>query len=155
MLSGVNPETVDSEYAKLEGQAQQTVQAIQALAAKLKAAGDAGNMDAREWLLDLKTVALAVQSEQLAAQSLMQAVHDMTVDHLSAPPPPQYQQPQYQPPQPQYQQYQPAYAPQPMYQQVPAQGGGLLGRFMQGGFGRAIMTGAGFAIGDDIINDIF
>jgi hypothetical protein len=33
--------------------------------------------------------------------------------------------------------------------------GGMLQQFLGGGFGRAIMTGAGFGIGDDIINAIF
>jgi hypothetical protein len=50
---------------------------------------------------------------------------------------PQYQQPQYQ---------------QPQYQQG---SGGMLQQFLSGGFGRAIMTGAGFGIGDDIVNKIF
>ena len=40
-------------------------------------------------------------------------------------------------------------------QQQPQQGGGMLQNFLSGGFGRAIMTGAGFGIGDDIINKIF
>jgi len=34
-------------------------------------------------------------------------------------------------------------------------GGGTLQRFLGGGFGRAIATGAGFGIGDDLINKIF
>ncbi len=34
-------------------------------------------------------------------------------------------------------------------------GGGMLQSFLGGGFGRAIVTGAGFGIGDDIINSIF
>jgi hypothetical protein len=51
--------------------------------------------------------------------------------------------------QPQYQQ---AGYQQPQYQQG---SGGMLQNFLSGGFGRAIMTGAGFGIGDDIINKIF
>jgi hypothetical protein len=38
---------------------------------------------------------------------------------------------------------------------VRQQGGGALQRFLGGGFGRAIVTGAGFGIGDDLINKIF
>jgi len=34
-------------------------------------------------------------------------------------------------------------------------GGGMLQSFPGGGFGRAIVSGAGFGIGDDIINKIF
>jgi phage-related minor tail protein len=147
----MNPETVDSEYAKVQQAASQVTQAIQDLAAKLQAAATT-NPDAREWLLDLKSVALQVQQEQLSVQSMLQAVHDFTVDHLA-----QSQQ-AYQQPQPQYaqpSQYQPQYAPQPTYQTMQGGGGGLLSRFMGGGFGRAIATGAGFAIGDDVINNIF
>jgi len=33
--------------------------------------------------------------------------------------------------------------------------GGILGGLMNSGFGRAIVTGAGFGIGDDLINKIF
>lgn len=41
-------------------------------------------------------------------------------------------------------------------QQEQGQGpGGMLQQFLGGGFGRAIVTGAGFGIGDDIINKIF
>lgn len=67
-------------------------------------------------------------------------------------------QPGYQPQQgyqqPQYQGYQ-----QPQYQQQGGMMGGgagvMLQSFLGGGFGRAIVTGAGFGIGDDIINKIF
>ena len=52
---------------------------------------------------------------------------------------PQYQQPMYQ---------QPVVYQQPMY-------GGGYGGFMGSSFGQAIATGAGFAIGEDIINEIF
>jgi hypothetical protein len=33
--------------------------------------------------------------------------------------------------------------------------GGTLQRFLGGGFGRAVVTGAGFGIGDDLIRKIF
>ena len=35
------------------------------------------------------------------------------------------------------------------------QGGGFFGELLNSGFGRAIVTGAGFGIGDDLINKIF
>lgn len=136
----MNPETIDSEYAKLQQGADQTGQAVQALSQKLQAAATAGDANAREWLVDLKSLALQVQQEQLQMQALLQAMHDFTVSHLSdqaaaAP--------------------QPVYAPQPAYAVQPVRGGGMLSRFMGGGFGRAIAMGAGFGIGDDIINSIF
>lgn len=145
----MNPETIDSEYAKLEQEVQATSGAIEALAGKLQSAGGAGDPNAREWLLDLKSIALQIQQDQLQMRSLMQAMHDFTIDHLSQP----AAAPIAQPPAgfvPQQ-----AYAPQPMYAAQPMGGGGLLGRFMGGGFGRAIAMGAGFGIGDDIINSIF
>jgi L-amino acid N-acyltransferase YncA len=53
-----------------------------------------------------------------------------------------YQQPQYQ---------------QPQYQQQGGMlgGGGMLQSFLGGGLGRASVTGAGFGIGDDLVNKIF
>src|SRR5580698_5119167 len=84
----MNPETIDSEYAKLQQQADQTGSAVQAFAQKMQAAVDGGDANAREWLLDLKSVALQVQQEQLQVQSLLQAMHDFTVNHMSAPPQP-------------------------------------------------------------------
>ena len=148
----MNPETIDAEYAKLEQEVQSTSQNIEALAGKLQAAAGAGDSNAREWLLDLKSIALTVQQDHLQMQSLMQAVHDFSVNHMSDP----AMGGAYGGAQPGFQ---PAYAPQPAYQmQQPiggGMGGGMLGRFMGGGFGRAIMTGAGFGIGDDLINRIF
>lgn len=51
------------------------------------------------------------------------------------------------------------YAAQPAYPQAgfgPGMGGGgMLQRFLGGGFGRAIATGAGFGIGDELIQSIF
>jgi len=139
----VNPETVDSEYSKLEQEAGDVAQAVSAFSQKLQDAAAAGDNSAREWLLDLKSIALQIQQEQLQMQSLLQAMHDFTMDHLSGA---SGQQPQYAP--------QPAYAAQPGYGYQQAGAGGLFSRFCGGGFGRAIAMGAGFGIGDDIINHI-
>jgi hypothetical protein len=148
----LNPDTIDAEYSKLEQEVQSTGQAIEDLAQKLQTAAASGDQNAREWLLDLKSIALSVQADHVQMQSLMQAVHDFTVNHLSDP----AAGAGYGTGQPTYP---PTYAPQPSYQmQQPVgagMGGGLLGRFMGGGFGRAIATGAGFGLGDDLINRIF
>lgn len=138
----VNPETIDGEYSKLESEVQATTQAIQALADKLQSAAAGGDADASQWLLDLKSIALQVRQDQLQMQAIMQAMHDFTVSHLTE----QAAQPQ------------PAYVPRPAYamqQPMMGGGGGILGRFMGGGFGRAMAMGAGFGLGDDIINSIF
>jgi hypothetical protein len=133
----VDPETVDQNYAQLQQQAQQTAAQIQTLAGKLQAAAAAGDPNAREWLLDLKEITLGVQQEQGQVSLLLQSIHSMVNNHVQTMAQPQYQQPQYQ---------------QPQYQQG---SGGMLQQFLSGGFGRAIMTGAGFGIGDDIVNKIF
>jgi hypothetical protein len=138
----VDPETVDQNYAQLQQQARQTAAQIQALASKLQAAAAAGDPNAREWMLDLKEITLGIQQEQGQVSLLLQSIHSMVDNHVQTMAQPQYQQPGYQ--QPQYQ--------QPQYQQGP---GGMLQQFLSGGFGRAIVSGAGFGIGDDIINKIF
>ena len=150
-------ETIDQNYQQLQQQSQQTVQAIQALAQKLQAAAAAGDQNAREWLLDLKGITLGFQQEQNQVTLLLQSIHNFVANQTQQQPP-VYQQPQYQ--QPQYQQqpvYQQPVYQQPVYQQpVYQQGyGGGFGGFLHGGFGQAIATGAGLAIGEDIINDIF
>jgi hypothetical protein len=147
----VDPQTVDQSYAQLQQQAQQTAGLIQTLAGKLQAAAAAGDTNAREWMLDLKEVALGVQQEEGQVQLLLQSIHSMVENHVQSAPQPEYQQPQYQQPQYQQNQYQPQYQ-QNQYQRG---GGGMLQQFLGGGFGRAIVSGAGFGIGDDLINKIF
>ena len=141
-------ETVDQQYATLQQQAQQTASLIQTLAGKLSAAAAAGDTNAREWQLDLREIALAIRDEEGTTGSVFQSIHALVANHV------QTAEPQYQPPAPQYQpQYQqPAYV-EPQYQ--PQQSGGTLQRFLGGNFGQSIVRGAGFGIGDDIVNSIF
>ncbi|MGH7107104.1 MAG: hypothetical protein ACREFT_11390, partial [Acetobacteraceae bacterium] len=116
-------------------------------------AAQGGNQDAKEWLLDLKSVALAIQAEQNQVGLLLQALHGFVSNQAQAL--------MQQPPQ------------QPGPWGSPAQGtgyrggygqpmggmgggvGGMLGSFLNSGFGRALEMGAGFGIGDDLINKIF
>lgn len=156
-------QTVDQNYQQLQQQSQQTVQAITNLAAKLQAAANNGDQNAREWLYDLKEVTLGFQQEQNQVTLLLQAIHSFVANQPQNPPvqqAPQYQQPQYQQQyqQPMYPQGPPPGYQQPMYQQpgyyqqpVYQQGGG----FMHSTFGQAMVAGAGFAIAEDIISDIF
>jgi hypothetical protein len=154
----VDPQTVDQNYAQLQQQAQQTAAQVKTLADKLQAAAAAGDPRAREWMLDLKEIALGIQQEQGQVSLLLQSIHSMVDNHVQNMGQPQYQQPGYQGG---YQGgYQPSYQPgyQQGYQQQGYQqrgSGGMLQEFLGGGFGRAIMTGAGSGIGDDIINAIF
>ncbi len=148
-------QTIDSQYSQLQNQAQQTVQELKDLATKLQTAAQAGNQDAREWLLDLKSIAIAIQSEQNQVSNLLQALHGFVDNQSRA----MQQMPQQLPPQPAWGQapQQPMYPQQGYPQQgYPQQGGGgLLGELFNSGFGRAIVSGAGFGIGDDLINKIF
>ena len=145
-------ETIDQQYQQLQAQAQGTIQELSGLAEKLQAAGQGGNQDAREWLLDLKSIALAIKAEQTQVGLLLQALHGFVANQAASMQPPAgaWNQPQSLPqnmPPPGYQQ---GYGP-------PQQGGvgGILGSFLNSGFGRALEMGAGFGIGDDLINKIF
>lgn len=124
--------TIDNEYAQLEQETQSTAQAIQTLAEKLQGPAQANNPDAKEWLADLKAIADQVQQEQQQTHSLLQALHGFTANSL-----------------------QQSSAPQQGAGFAPGGPGGLLGGFMGGGFGRAMQMGAGFSVGNMLLNSIF
>jgi hypothetical protein len=138
--------TIDQQYAQLQSASQQVYQELKDLAAKLQTESAGGNQQAREWMLDLKEIALAIQSQQQQTANLLQAIHGFIANQNQA-----------------YGGYpaQPAYPAQPGCAQPgflapgsqPQQGG--LGGFLQSGFGRAVVTGLGFGLGDDLINKIF
>ena len=134
--------TIDQEYAQLQQESAEVTQAIQEFAQKLQTAGDAGDAQAKEWILDLKSIALSIQQEQLQTQALLQALHDFSVNTLQ-------------------QQAQAAPLPQAQAPQAVAEpaSGGLLSRFRGGGFGQAITQGAGIGVGfglaDSVINSLF
>ncbi len=130
-------ESIDTAYSQLQTQAQTTVQELKTLAGKLQTASQAGNPDAREWLLDLREIALAIQAEQNQVSNLLQALHGFVDNQARAV------------------QQLPASVPQSLPQAGCQGGGGVLGGLFNSGFGRAILTGAGFGIGDDLINKIF
>lgn len=143
-------QTIDNQYDQLQNQARQTVMELQNLAGKLQNAANAGDQNAREWFLDLKSIALAIQAEQNQVANLLQALHGYVANQAQQ----GYGQPGY--PQQGYPQQgypQQGYPPQGYAQ--PQQSGGILGGFLNSGFGRALEMGAGFGIGEDIINKIF
>ncbi len=131
-------QTVEQQYQQLQNEAQSVSQALQALTAKMQQ-GAEKNPDSRDWLLDLKQLALNIQQEQMQVMALMQAMHQAVQND--------FQQPQ---------QWQPGYpqTPQQGFSQQ-NQGGGFLNSLEHSGFGQALMMGAGFGIGDDLINSIF
>lgn len=137
-------QTIDQQYQQLQSEGQRVGQQLQALAGKLQGAAQGSNADAREWLLDLREIALGIQAEQQQMTQVLQAIHAMW----------QNQQTQLQS---QPAAAQPGYMPQGMGAMQQQQGGimGALDGFLNSGFGRAIEMGAGFGLGDDLINKIF
>ena len=124
---------IDQQYQQLQTEFQDVAGSVQTLASKLQTAAAAGDENAKEWLLDLKQIALDVKDEQLQVNALLQAIHGYVAN--AAPP-----------------------AQQPVYQQQapqPVMGGGKFGGLLGGGFGRAIEMGAGIGLGQDLINSIF
>jgi seryl-tRNA synthetase len=135
--------TIDQEYSQLQTEFQDVAQTVQALAQKLQHAVDSGDQNAREWLLDLKQVALDIKDEQMQVNNLLTAIHGFVATANAAPPPPVYAQPTQQQVYPQQQGYQ------------RQRRGGMFGNFLGGGFGQAMEMGAGIGLGEDLINSIF
>ena len=132
--------TIDQAYGQLQDEFQDVAKSVQELAGKLQAGSQAGNGDAKEWLLDLKQIALDVKDEQVQVNELLQAIHGFVANSNQ------------------------------QLQQAPQQGGGMFGGgmggggmggrgmfggFLGGGFGRAMEMGAGIGLGEDLINSIF
>lgn len=127
---------IDQEYAQLQTEFQEVANSVQALAEKMQAAQQAGDANAKEWMLDLKQIALDIKDEQMQINALLQAIHGFVQNEANQMPmQPQYQAPVPAPPQP--------------------GAGGMFGGFLHGGFGQAIVAGAGIGIGDNLINSIF
>src|ERR1700733_13308924 len=136
---------IDQTYQQLQTEFQDVANSIQTLAQKLQAAGQAGDTNAREWLLDLKQIPLDVKDEQIQVNGLLQAIHTF-VDNS-------HQQLQQQVPQYQQVQYQPQQMGGGMF--GGGGGGGMVGGLLNSGFGRAMEVGAGIGLGEDLINSIF
>lgn len=137
-------EAIEAAYARLQAQAEETIASMRTLSTKFQAASTAGDLNAREWNLDLREVAMAVRAEQLQVASLMRGMHDFVVRNA----------------------HQPVASAQPspppaevQYEQPAPRGGGLLSRFLHGGLGSSLARGAGlglgFGVGESIIDDIF
>jgi uncharacterized protein (DUF885 family) len=148
----MDTQTIDQEYAQLQTEFQDVANTIQSLAQKLQKAIDGGDQNAREWLLDLKQVALDVKDEQMQVNNLLQAIHGFVENQAheleQAPPAQQagYAQPGYGQPGAGYG------GPGGMFGGRP---GGMFGGFLGGGFGQAMKIGAGIGLGETLINDLF
>ena len=134
-MYGMDTQTIDQAYQQLQTEFQDVAQSVQALAAKMQTAADGGDANAKDWLLDLKQIALDVKDEQTQAALLLQSIHSWASEQAQT-------------------------APQAMPQQGFARGGmmgggGMFGGLLGGGFGRAMEMGAGIGLGEDLIGSIF
>ncbi|HUZ05059.1 MAG TPA: hypothetical protein VMU62_06860, partial [Acidobacteriaceae bacterium] len=91
-------QTIDQQYSQLQAASQQVAEELKDLAGKLQAEQSNGNPNAREWLLDLKEVALAIQQQQQQMQNLLQAIHGFVANQNQAYAQPSYNQPVYSQP---------------------------------------------------------
>jgi outer membrane receptor protein involved in Fe transport len=131
----MNEATVDREYERLERNSERTADLIRRLGEKLERAAAAGDANAREWGLDLREVALAVRDEEQQTKTVISAIQELVDDEMR-------------------QVAQQGGRYQPVAYQGYGYGGGF-NRFLGGGFGQALMMGAGFGLGEEIIDDIF
>ena len=140
----MDTETIDQEYKQLQGEFEDAAKSVQEFAQKLQSAADGGDANAKEWLLDLKQIAIDIKDEQMQVNNLLTALHQFVANAS--------QQAQQAPQQPMPQ--------QPMGRGGLGMGGmggggGMFGGFLGGGFGRAMEMGAGIGLGQDLINSIF
>lgn len=77
-------QTIDQQYSQLQNASQQVEQELKELATKLQAESTDGNQQAREWVLDLKEIALAIQSQQQQTMNLLQAIHGFVANQNQA-----------------------------------------------------------------------
>ena len=144
----MHTEALDQQYADLQQRSQQTAALFQVLAAKLTAAATAGDQNAREWQLDLREIALAVRDEENATSTLLQGIHTQSDAQTTVAATPADTLP------PVVNSDSAGEFPTP-YQPDPAPHSGAWQRFLGSSFGQAIATGAGFSVGDDLVNSIF
>jgi ABC-type transporter Mla subunit MlaD len=131
---------VDREYDRLEQSARQTANHIKALSQKLSDAAAQGDPNAREWNLDLREVAAALRDEEQQMRALLNALDQQAEARARE------------------MAYQANQANQAAYRQPVYYGGGYGGYgggFFGGGFGQALAMGAGFGLGEEIIDDLF
>jgi hypothetical protein len=158
---GMNTQTIDQEYEKLQTEFQDVAQTVKGLAEKMQAAEKAGDSNATEWLADLKQIAEDIRDEQTQANALLQAIHGFISNIAKA-------QAEASPEKP------PLFAPghepqeeqQPGYQQRGGlfgggmlgggmMGGPMMGGYFGGGFARAMEMGAGIGLAQNLIGSIF
>ncbi|ADG97147.1 hypothetical protein Srot_0665 [Segniliparus rotundus DSM 44985] len=162
-----NPDVIAQTQGSLAERQAQSATLITRLSDKMKACADLGDLNAREWQLDLREAAFSANEQSRVAVDLARAatqpapVPSATAQHFAASP---YvaapaQQPYTASPytQPSAPDWQPSPAQPPAaarYQSPQQQGGGFFSRLMGSGFGQAMAMGAGFAIGEEVVEDV-
>lgn len=167
----MDPQTIDTEFEKLQTEFQDVASTVRSLAEKLKAAADSGDANASEWFDDLKQVAKDIDDEQAQAHSLLLAIHQFiknAAQQASEEKPPLYA-PGHEPSDEddQSQQAQPqrrggllggmfggGMMGGPMMGGG-MMGGGMMGGYYGGGFARAMEMGMGMSLGADLLGGIF
>lgn len=156
---GMDAQTIDQEYEKLQAEFQDVAQSVAALAAKLQAAGKAGDANAAGWFNDLELIAKDIDDEQTQAKVLLLTIHGFITTlgqtQTQAPPVVTSTAADQKPPL-----FAPGYEPQ---QNQPQQQGsqhhglfsGMMGGYGGGGFAQAMEMGAGMSLGADLVSSIF
>ena len=160
-MTGMDTQTIDQEYAKLQSEFQDVAATVKGLADKMQAAQAAGDANAAAWLEDLKLIAKDIDDEQGQAQALLVAIHGFITNaaQQAQAKPPLFapgQEPQEEQPQPQHGM---------LGGMMGGMGGGMMGGGMMGGpmfggyfgggFARAMEMGAGMSLGANLLNAIF
>ena len=149
-MRSMDTSSIDQAYGQLQTEFQDVAKSIGGLAEKLQAAAQGGDSNAKEWLLDLKQVALDVKDEQVQVNALLTTIHGF-VDNAN-------QQLEMESQQMQGQMGRGGMMGGGMMgggMFGGGRGGGMFGGLLGGGFGRAMEMGAGIGLGEDLINKIF
>ena len=159
---GMDTQTIDQEYAKLQTEFQDVATTVKGLADKMQAAGKAGDANATAWLADLELVAKDIDEEQTQAKVLLLAIHGFIKDAAAAAEehPPLYapgHEPQEAPQQAEQQQQQGYGRPHGMLGGMfgGMMGGPMMGGYMGGGFAQAMEMGAWMSLGANLLSSIF
>ncbi|MFT9299146.1 MAG: hypothetical protein ABF542_13665 [Gluconobacter sp.] len=135
-------QTIEQTYNQLQQQAQQSAQALQALGGKMQTAAQTGDLQAREWSLDLRELALSFQAEQQQVTNLLQQLHAALENAANS--------------QQETITASSSYTVQPPVQAIEqASDNGFFSNILNSGFARSVEAGAGFSIGNDLIKEIF
>jgi len=157
--------TIDHEFEQLQGEFQDVAKTVQGLAEKMRAAQQAGDTNAAEWLGDLKRVAQDIDDEQAQVKKLLLAIHDFvgSAAQAHAAAAGEDKPPLFAPG------HEPAAAeePQPAAPQhhgflggmLGGMGGGMMGGYYGGyyggGFGQAMAAGMAMNLGANLVSSIF